>query len=173
MRIQIEALNSTNPLDLPCIRFEGAVSTNKGYLTASQLRENFALAAMPFAQALGSLAGEVMHGSRIRDDARGDGWITLPEFVFNVDPTPQAFTLVGDEIGVVYTHCGFFFTLTKLSRTLGWILDRVEHSSEISLDEIERMEVPDYVVQEIFAVLQMWQEMEVSRSFNIARILGD
>ncbi|HXT94332.1 MAG TPA: hypothetical protein VN714_34285 [Trebonia sp.] len=173
MRIQIEALNSTNPLDLPCIRFEGTVSTNEGYLSASQLRDDFALAAMPFAQALGSLAGEVMHGSRIRDDARGAGWITLPEFVFNVDPTPQAFTLVGDEVGVVYTHCGFFFTLTKLSRTLGWILDRVENSSEISFDEIERMEVPGYVIQEILAVLQMWQEMEVSESFNIERMLGE
>jgi len=48
MRIQIEALNSTNPLDLPCIRFEGTVSTNEGYLSASQLRDDFALAAMPF-----------------------------------------------------------------------------------------------------------------------------
>src|SRR4051794_1396865 len=127
MRIPIEALNSRDPFDLPCIRIEGTVSTSEGDMPFSQLREVFAIAAMPFAQALRSVAGDIMDNSRIRDDARGRDWITLPEFVFNADPTPRAFTLVQDVAGVIYINQGFFFTLTKLSRTIGWILDRIEH----------------------------------------------
>src|SRR3954453_325109 len=106
MRVPIEALNSEDPFDLPCIRFEGSVSTRMGYMPSSQMREAFALAAMPFAQALHSVAGDTMANIRFRDDARGRGCITLPEFVFNAYPTPQAFTLVQDDAGVIYINQG-------------------------------------------------------------------
>jgi hypothetical protein len=154
---------TTDVLDLPCFKFRGHLAQSGKSFGEDAVTAFLKVPARAFAQAILGLAASFTFEKRRHDV------IDVPETIFDVRPTPTAFTI--PSAGKVTINYGMYLSIRTMPYTISWLQSIYENTSSMSFDEIEGLAIPPQLLQELENVLRWWLRFHLTGAVNIGRVL--
>ena len=171
-RAELESLNSSDVLDLPCFKFSGNVFTNTGKrYTPEELKRALGLMALPVAKSILKIAWVYAQDKAVME-LPGGNQVIIPETDFHCVPDPGAFTYIQGGEGEIQINLGLFLTFIQMPRTIRWLIDFTRHAGEIPIDAILTMDIPRQFIDEVKGVMQIWSGVARTGTVDVAAILS-